>query len=320
MGERNVRERRAAGQPPGRLLAAGTTGFALAITLLMVLSPMSAGASVHPATVLKAPYKGTASSPSWYGGTQGCGTAKGSSGKWTATTGVLTGSSTTTAKTCGKVIGYVGGYNSGYWSSSVEVAVPIKILTTANHSIGVGATVTSTTTYAYNHGACPTKLIHYPPAYGSYQYAYCEAGVYVYWELYASLVDLSNSSWYKHNYTYVEAYNDSYYQNYTDCYNYGTVTCYNTTGNHSYHGPFGYNAPGYLGCSLSGSCSFTLWTNSTAPMPRTDRWAVIVSLYMETNGYASSVNVAGAFLAAATASMNLATLGNGAKITSVTIV
>jgi len=320
MGERNVRERRAAGQPPGRLLAAGTTGFALAITLLMVLSPMSAGASVHPATVLKAPYKGTTNSPGWYAGVTNCGTTKGTAAKWIPTTGAITTTAATTAKTCGKNIGYVGGSSYANWGGQVQVAIPIKVLTTANHSIGATISITLASVQTLAHGLCPSKFIHYPPALYSYESAGCGVSADVSVYVYTQLVDLSNSSWYHHNYTYASVYNDSYWENYSSCYNYGTPTCYNTSGNLSYHGGYGYNSPGAATCTLSGTCTFTQWTNSTAPMPRTDRWAVVV--YFSASAYSSAFyqNVAGPFVGSASASMNMATLGNGAKIASITIV
>jgi hypothetical protein len=289
----------------------------MAVTMLMVLSPVSAGATVHPATVLKAPYKGTTSSPNWYGGVTNCGVAKGSAGKWVPLTGAITGTDTSSAKTCGK---NVGGGSSGYWSAGVTVAIPIKILTTANHSIGISMSLAVTSASSYAHGLCPTKHITYPPALYSYESAGCQAAAYLYLDLGAYLVDLTNSSWYHYNYTSLYAYNDSGWSNYSSCYNYGTPSCYNSSGNFSYHGAFGYNAPGAATCGLTGTCTFTLWSNSTAPMPRTDRWAVEIYFYSSADSYASYSNVAGPFVGSAAASINMATLGNGAKVTSVTIV
>jgi len=305
---------------PSRLLAAGTTGLAMAVTMLMVLSPVSAGATVHPATVLKAPYKGTTSSPNWYGSATNCGVAKGSAGKWVPTTGGITASDSASAKTCGKNIGYVGGGSYAYWSAGVTIAIPIKILTTANHSIGVSFTLTVASAQSYSHGLCPTKFITWPPAKYTYESAGCQTYADVYFDLGANLIDITNSSWYHHNYTYVDVYNDSYWSNYSSCYNYGTPSCYNQSGNYSYHGAYSYNAPGATTCSLSGTCTFTMWTNSTAPMPRTDRWMLEIYLYTSADASASYSNVAGPFVGSAAASVNMATLGNGAKVTSVTVV
>jgi hypothetical protein len=319
MSEQGPSHRRTNSPRTGRLLAFGTTGFATAVALLMVLSPVSAGA-VHPATVLKAPYKGTTSSPAWYAGVSGCGTTKGTAGKWTPLTGGAAGSGSATAKTCGKSLGYVGGYNSGYWESALSVAIPFKVLTTSNHTLATSITVTAARSMAVTHGLCPTKIIHYPPALYSYESAGCQVGGSVYMEAYAQVMDLSNSSWYHYNFSYSFVENNSGWENFSSCYNYGTPTCSNVSGNFSYHYSYGYNSPGAMTCSLSGTCSFTLWSNSTAPMPKTDRWALELSFYVEVSAYADQSNVAGPFVGTSSASMNMATLGNGMKVNSVTIV
>jgi hypothetical protein len=294
-------------------------GFLAAVALLIVVAPVAAGAA-HPTAVLKAPYKGTASNPSAYSGHSGCASVSGTAGKWVAKTGAITGSGSGTAKTCGRGVGSVGNYNFGYWSSQVVIAIPFKVLTTANHSVAINVSLSVASSQAYSHGLCPTKIVTYPPPLYSYQSAGCSTLSYNLVALNAYLVDLSNATWYKTTYSYVSVYNDSGWNNQTNCYNYGTPSCSNSTGNFSYQGVSNGNAPGSAACSLNGACTFTMWTNSTVPMPRGDRWMLDFELYTSQNAYAYASSVNGPFIGSASASADAATSGHGAKINSVTIV
>lgn len=297
----------------GRFMAAGSTAIATAVALLMVLPSASAGAL--PSIVLKAPYKGTAQARGSYSAVSGCHTALGPSGGWDARTGIMTGAASSSAKSCPHVVGE----SVAQRSSTVTVTIPFKVSTTANHSVGVRVTVRAAATMAFAHGRCPALLVHYPPPPNSAYYAYCETGDLAYWVLNQALVDLSNSSWAAYNYTYVYSDQSIDWSRYVDCWNYGTPTCSNSSGNTSSHGTFASNSPGSQGCLLAGTCSFTMWSNSTQSMPRGDRWVLEISLNADVTSVAGTFNVAQGFMGNASASINLATLGNGVNVTSVTV-
>lgn len=318
MGEKGRNVTRVNSTWSGRFLAAGGTGFALGVALLMVLSPVSAGAGVHPAVSLVAPYKGTVSSPNSYSSFNGCAVLKSGTTKWAATTGMVTSTSSAGAKTCAKSLGSVGAYSSAYGSTGVSVGIPFKVGSNGNHSIGSSFTVTLATTQTFTSTPCKLN-VNYAPALYQYSYGYCEDGASNYFDLSVSVVDLNNASWYSQNYSYAYAYNNSYTENYSDCYNYGTPTCYNSNGTHSYGYSYGYNDPGFAAFAWNGATSFSMWTNATM-MVKTHHYALIISISTSTDAFAEKYNVIGAWTGSASDSINMGTLGNGAKLNSVTIV
>jgi len=294
----------------------GTTGFATAVALLMILSPASAG-TVHSATVLSPAYTHTVTQSSMSNSIQGCAKEKVGATKWTATSGVISESDAASAKTCGKSLGYVGGYSSAYADGGIEVAIPFKVASSGNHAIDSSWTVNLATSSSYTAGACPAKNVNYnPPLYG-YSYGYCEAGANLGFDVYSTVVDLTNNSWYG-NYSYADSYNDSYWENYTYCYNYGTPSCSNTSGPFSYSYTYGWNDPGFSAFTWNGATSWSMWNNGTN-MVKSHHYVLIVQIYCNAGAFAESANLLGPWAGSGTASLNMATLGNGATLNSVTI-
>jgi hypothetical protein len=306
------------GSRSGRLLGFSATGFAVTVTLLMVLGPAGAGAVAHPQVTLTAPYAKTTNSPNSYWSVSGCAKAKAAPGHWSPTTGAVTEMAQGLGHTCGKSLGGVGGSGSGYAGSSISVAIPFKVAKTGNHSIGESWTVSVASSSSFAASPCPAKNVNYHPTLYQYSSAYCEAGasISVYFSSY--VIDLSNSSWYSRNYSYADVYNYSEYQNYTDCYNYSTATCYNSSGTFMNQYAYGYNDPGFSLFSFNGATTFSLWANGTN-MVKTDHFAVIFSISISADGYGYGYNLLGPFSGKGAASVNMGTLGNGATLNSVTI-
>jgi hypothetical protein len=307
--------RRTNGSWSGRAMALGTTGFATAVMLIMVLAPASASL-VNRSTVLTPAYKGTVTQASTYLSTYGCGKAKATPAKWNAKTGLITGSDSASGATCGKSLGYVGGSGSGDGESGIEVAIPFHAAHNGNNSIGSSWSVSIASSSSYSAGVCPAKNINYHPALYAYSYAYCEAGISTEFEIFVQLQDLQNSSWHG-NFSEGYSYNDTYFENYTECYNYGTPTCYNGTSG-SYHYAYGLNAPGFSAFTMNGATSFSLWNNGTN-MVRAHHYVMVVEIYIYADAYAEQANLLGHWSGSAVASVNMATLGNGATLNSITI-
>jgi hypothetical protein len=317
MGEKRTNESRLTRVRSGRYLAFGTTGFAAAVTLLMVLSPAS-GAIVHPTIVLSPAYKNTVNSPNAYWSVSGCAKAKAATPHWNAATGGVTGVAMASAKTCGKNVGGVGGSSSGSASDGLSIAIPFKVSTNGNHAIATSISLTLASANTSTWAPCPPTTGSYPPALNAYFYGYCEVGSSLSMYTSINVVDLTNTSWYG-NYSYADSYNYGYWENYTYCYNYGTPTCSNFTGGAGYASAYGYNAPAFATNFLwNGASSWTMWNNGTG-MLKTHHYALILSESVSASAYAYYYNIAGSWLASASASINMGTLGNGATVNSVTI-
>ena len=316
MGENRTKRNRPTLARSGKFLALGTTGFATAMTLLMILAPAS-GALVHPSIVLTPAYKNTVSSPNQYSSTTGCAKATSVASHWNAATGAISGAASGSAKTCPKAIGYVGGQSYGDGSDGMSVAIPFKVASNGNHAISTAFSLKVASSSAFAYGNCPKFNVHYPPALNQYEYAYCEVLTFLSVYVNVNVVDLNNASWYS-NYSYADAYTESYFENYTDCYNYGTPTCYNFTGPHTYSNNYSYNAAGFTSFSWNGASSWSMWNNGTN-MVKTHHYAVILSISISVEGVAEFYNTIGHWTASASGVINMATLGNGAKVSSVTI-
>jgi len=316
MGEETTEEIGRFGSRRSRFLAGGTTGFVAAVALLMVLSP-AAGAT-HPNSVLKAPYKGSVSSPNYGTNIYGCATAKTTVPKWSATTGIATGMGAATAKPCPKALGYTGTYSDGFANGGIGVAVPFLVSTSGSHSIGIMMTVTMAPSVTFTTPACPAKKVNYHPSIGASSGGSCSVGSFV--ELYvsASVQDLANSSWYG-NYSYAIALHSTGWENYTYCYNYGTATCYNHTGSYSSNYSYGYGVSGLSPVNWSGATTFTMWGNGTK-MVTGHHYVVDFQVSTTFLASAGASNLAGPWLGSASGSLNWGTLGNGAKLDSITIV
>ncbi|MCI4331331.1 MAG: hypothetical protein L3K19_05735 [Thermoplasmata archaeon] len=295
----------------------GTTGFAAAVTLLMVLAPASAG-GIHATKVYVPGYKHTVSQPNSYWSVSGCGKAKTSTAKWNAHTGTITTADSASGSTCGKSLGTVGG--SGYASaqSGISVAVPFSVSSNGNHSVASAWSITLATSSSYTAGACPAKNVNYHPALYQYSYAECEAYTFLEFQVSGSVQDLSNSSWYG-NYSYGFTYNETGWQNYTDCYNYGTPTCTNNSGPFGYHYGYGYNEAGFSAFSFSGTTGVTLWNNGTK-MVKGHHYVLDLNIYVYASADAIQANLLGPWAGSAVAAINMATLGNGASLSSITVV
>jgi hypothetical protein len=318
MGENGNALRRKNTAWSARAMAFGSTGLAAAVTLLMVLAPASAG--VAPLKVMTPAYKHTVSQTNSYLSQSGCAKAKTVAGKWNPGSGTLTGLASSSSSSCPKVLGGVGAYSSGYAQTSMVVAVPFTVSKGGNHSISEAISVNLAESSALTTGACPAKNVNYnPPLYGS-SYAYCEAGAFVEWEMYAYLADLSNNSWYNYNSSSAFAYNSSYITNYTDCYNYGTPSCSNSSYGSSYGYAYGYNAPGFSSSTFmwNGATSFSMWNNGTN-MVRGHHYILEVNMYVYTDTYVDAYNLLGHWAASASGLVNMATLGNGATVSSITV-
>jgi len=304
------------GSLSGRAKAFGVTGLAAAVTLLMVLSPASAGA-VHALKVYAPAYKHTVSQPSVYSSQSGCGKAKSTAPAWHPLTGMITLADMSSAKSCGKSLGYVGGSSSASVGGGVEIALPFSVTSNGNHSVASSWTVNIASSWSSSHTAVCSKNVNYAPALYQYSYAYCEAGTYTSFDASSQLQDLSNNSWYSYNYSYADSYNDSVWENYTDCYNYGTPTCYNSSG-YNYQATYGYNEAGISAWTWNGATSFTLWSNGTS-MVKGHHYILIMSVYASVDSFAAQANLLAPWSGSAASTINLATLGNGVAINSVTI-
>jgi hypothetical protein len=297
-------------------MALGTTGLAAAVTLIMVLAPASGGI-VSRSTVLTPAYKGTVSQPGSDISTSGCAKAKLTTAHWNAKTGLVTLADSGAAVTCGKSLGYVGGSSSAFAESYIEVAIPIHAAHNGNNTIATAWSVNIASSSTFSAPACPAKNVNYHPGLYQSSYAYCEAGAEYTVEISSSVQDLSNSSWYS-NSSYVEAYNDSYMENYTDCYNYGTPTCYNYSYSNSYHASYGYNTAGVASFTPNGASSVIGYDNGTK-MVRSHHYVLTFEVFVYVDDYAEKQNLLGPWAASGASTINLATLGNGATLTSVSI-
>ncbi|MCI4330464.1 MAG: hypothetical protein L3K19_01265 [Thermoplasmata archaeon] len=298
-------------------MAVGTTGFAAAVTLLMVLAPAGAGA-VHALKVMTPAYKHTVSQPSSSSSTSGCGKSKVNVPKWSPTTGGLSAVDSASASACGKSLSYVGGSSSASAQSGLLIAIPFTVSKNGNHSISSSWTLNLATLDSFTTGGCPAKSVNFNPSLNSYSYGYCQDGAYLDFSMYLYLQDLNNNTWYSTNGSSLYAYNDSYWQNYTDCYNYGTPTCSNTTGSSGYAFQYGYNAVGFNAFTWNGATPFTSWTNGSY-MVKSHHYVLVISLYLYTYAFADQLNLLHPWAGTSVATVNMATLGNGATLQSITI-
>jgi hypothetical protein len=254
-----------------------------------------------------------------YSSVSGCASAKSTAVKWSPLTGMLNWADAAAAKTCKGGIGSVGTGSSAYMSGGTTLGIPFTVSSNGAHSITESWTVTMASALAKTMGGCPKANVGYPQPYLSSAYAYCESGNEVSWYMSAYVQDLNNGSWYNYNYSYADAYNYSYWENYTSCSNYGTPSCYNFTGGSGYLYGYGYNEVGTVGFTFNGANIITMWTNGTN-MIKGHHYLLVITVSDDKSAYAYDYNTLGFWAASASASINLSTLGNGARLNSVTIV
>jgi hypothetical protein len=300
-----------------RVLSGTATGFALAVTVLMALAGSSAALTPHPPIVVSAPYKGTLPVPSENTQSTGCAVAKAGSPRWMPSTGAIHESIRSSSNAC-KYNGNYGGGGSSQASNDMTLLVPFKVGSNGNHTISSRwivnlASVTSVTT-----GGCPPKSVNYNPPLYAYSFGGCSSSMSIFWQVNTQVVDLSNSSWFYTNGSYVAANNQSYWSNQTTCYNYGVPTCSNSTYGYNSSSAFGYGGIGYGTFTWNGATTLTLWSNSSY-MVKTDHFALLVDIYMGVSTQAQQNQLVSPWAGGAFASINMASLGNGAVLNSITI-
>ena len=203
----------------------GTAAGAMALALVMVLSPLAAGAHTY-----KAPYSGMVTSPYQYSDQSGCASLTVTSPmNWSSTTGVASYAAKTTAKSCPTQIGPVGGDSFAYTDSETALALPLK-MTNGVHNITANWKLNPIISDTFKGGNCTGST--------SVTYFYCEEfsdyDVYTFAELYdntnGTYIPMTCCNYYYEN--YAEVYNETEWDNFS-----GTGTWYNYSGNYSYISP-----------------------------------------------------------------------------------
>ena len=282
-----------------------------------MVTTTAGAAGIHPSTTLSAPYAGTVSSPSSYLSASGCSLAKTlSPERWSGSAGVYSVSLISKSVTCAKSLGGVGVYSSSYLQGGIQLAIPFRVASNGNHTIQSSWTFTLATKESITQGGCPGPSVAYPPPKNAYVSSSCSSNAQ--WQLsaYSYIVDLNNLSWYFYNGSSLYAANYSYWYNDTYCYNYGTPACSNSSAGHNFSYSSGYQEAGKL--ASSGASSIAMWDNSTK-MLRGHHYVLIFSIYAYLGSSIDAYNVKGHWAASSVASVNMASLGNGARLSSVMI-
>ncbi|MFI5417637.1 MAG: hypothetical protein ACHQ2Y_01885 [Candidatus Lutacidiplasmatales archaeon] len=335
----------------------GLATLVLSVAAVMAFAPM--GLAAHAGIVtIKAPYKG-AVTPFTDLFLDGCGTAKViHKYAFSLKSGAGGGSGSASAKTCGAGSGGVGQTSDNAVEGGFNVAIPVHFpVAGATGNVSVSVTETwagivketapanpnctdALQQFAYNfaeyyNGASWSYSpniagpVNYTNSTFFYNYtdfgasSFCIAGAEIISELEAWITDLNTGvSTYQFSIpvdSFVETYNETYWYcySYTE-WDYGTW--YNSTGTVCYS----YNVTtltesyqnGLLGTnttlSSSGSSSSTMWFNQSYNLAH----------HFEVFLYSFDIilaEVQGWNHASASASMNHATLGNGVKLTSITL-
>jgi len=205
--------------------ATGTAAGAMALALVMVLSPIASASHTY-----KAPYSGVITSQYTSAGMEGCATqAVTSPMNWSSTTGVASYAAKTSAKSCPTQVGPVGGDSYAYDDGGIDMAIPLK-MTNGVHNITANWKINPIVTQTFTGGNCSGST--------ALTYFYCEEYSWNEIYLYSELYDQTNG-------TYVyETCCNYYYENYAEVYNEtewynfsGTGTWYNYSGNYSYISP-----------------------------------------------------------------------------------
>ena len=278
----------------GRLGVWGGGGGALALAALLVLSPLSAGA-----TVIHAPYK-SFGKQTFYGiGLGGCGKVKGSAAVWAAPTATLHASGTATAPACKPS----ASINMGEYQAQASLSDVMKFKTAGSHNISSAwafKVSDSWTTTPYT--GCK---LNYAVAFST-----CVTTSEVELYTYSYLYDQNNGSYFNFG-TFLNHANYTTQQNYSQNYCYGG-TCTHYGGNTTFGGP-----PGSFTGTMTGATNITV-TGATAVNAKDSYqlWIVLV-VFVIAEAYIQNAVASGVGTAAA--SVNLATLGNGATLTSVTV-
>jgi hypothetical protein len=266
-----------------------TGGGAAIVALLLAMAPASG--AVSPKMTLKSPYGGTLASTGNSGSIGGCSAKVTNPVKatWNSKNGSVTMSGTSKAGSC-------PGVNQGsnaYVSTYVTVAIPIPIAVNGTHTITIQwSWHVALPTSLKASGKCPSAVIN-ANGYGS---SYCSASAYANVNGGPHIEDLTNgTTWYPSNY-WSGANNGSNINSNEYCYS-GTCSFYNSTG-HTVGG--------------TGAGAFTWWINAT--LSKGDKVIVVLQVYGNANS-----DEYGFPAGTASSAFNLATLGNGGKLTSITV-
>ena len=257
---------------------------------MLFVTSVAAGATMVP------PYKGSVSANYNSQSTGGC-SAVGkivAKAAWSPVTGIGHFADAASAKSCAKSLAGIGSGSNGYASGEFEIAIPVHIATTGAHSVAPTWMFTIADSQKMSvGGVCPAVKIS-ATGYGS---SYCDASSEAYVSGYAYLVDTTNgtyfysTSYWSGFFNYSSQYNDTY------CYNFN-CSYYNSS----------YGAPS----TFSGSTSHTWWFNGT--MVKSHKYVLITYVYGGASAY-----LYGYPKSSASAMVNLATLGNGAKLSSISV-
>jgi hypothetical protein len=257
---------------------------------------MASGSSaLASSVVLHAPYSGTLGVVGKYGAVSGCsaGVKNPTPAHWTASTGNVTLSGSAKARSCPpSSFGQTG--SSAYISNSLQITIPIPISRNGSHTIQLQWNYTAVVLKAVHFGGkCPSATVN---AYG-YGYAYCSAGASAYFTAYSYVQDYTNSTSFGASNSWSGVSNGfSVYSN-EQCSYGGTCTWTNSTSNN------------YAGL---GTHSFRWWVNGT--FSAGDHVVLFLNVYGS-----ASTNAYGYPSTTSTASFNVATSGNGARLAWVSV-
>lgn len=254
------------------------------VVALLAPAPATAGVSAAYTRTLTAPYTGALVTPSGSWAVSGCSQAAVvKAAFFHPATGHGGLYDSAAAWTCARGGSSFSG-SSAYASGGVGVTLPLSIYASRTHSIAVQWSVSAAGFQNLKPGTCSL---------GTMSSVSCSASAYVYLYAYAYLVDNTDGSYY-------------WASNYWSGLNAGTLR------DSSYYSGVWYNtSSGNPGAFLLTSHP-TFWIN--ASLEKGDSYTLSLEVYgsvsTSTSGWAGSK---------ADASLNMATLGNGADLTSVTV-
>jgi hypothetical protein len=289
MGENADRWMRTTGRR-ARFVSAAASFGAVAVALVMLLSPMASAGVAHPAA-----FKGASWYPSESWSTAGCGSVKMTAPHFATLTGAGRWAGSATAATCAKSVGTTGLDSNAQTSGQINVVAPLHL---ATGSGGVNVTWSLQVAWSYNaavnvtNPTCPGSTSNYSyyeywiPTWYNYTYtsSYCSAdasvslsgdayvedtttGIYSYATNYWYGIS-SGFSWYTDTYTTTSTYsNPSYWVD--------NGTSWSTYG--SQHGPT--HASG----NFSASTSPTWFINGT--FVKTDKYLLFADIAGSVSAY-----------------------------------
>lgn len=295
----------------------GAAGLATIALVVVLVLPNTAGMVARPLLVVKAPYKGSYNSPYYSAVASGCASGKIVEAKWAKLSGIVRASVSASSKTC-RVLG--GGNAGGTATSitSINVEIPFLVASSGKHSVASSWTISLASIQLQTSGHCPRNWVNPFPPLGNSEGALCQDSAGLAITLSEAMMDLNNFAWYTFNSSSADSYNTAGWENSTSCFNYGTPSCSNYTGSTGYAYSTGSNDPGFNGYNFNGSTSLTLWNNATG-MVSGHRYVLMITIGITATSYAFMYNLKRMWTASGTASLNMATLSNGAKLNSVTI-